>query len=91
MVERLIRAGHLRRYVRETVRRAKATPTVERIAASAELLLEPQPTINYILGGPTDDQYQSKCQKKIVIACSHSPSPGKHHPRPGQHQSSLAN
>ena len=55
MVERLIRAGHLRRYVRETVRGAEAAIVVERIAAKAELPLEPRITINYILGGPVDD------------------------------------
>ena len=40
---------------------------VERIAASAELLPEPRPTINYILGRPIDDQYQSKCQKRRML------------------------
>ena len=67
MVEKLIRAGHLRRYVRETVRRAKVAPTVERISTNAELPPEPWLTINYILGGPTDDQYQSKRQKKRLL------------------------
>ena len=64
MVEKLIRAAHLRRYIQETVRGAEAAPTVERITASTELPPEPRPTINYILGGPADDQYQSKRQKK---------------------------
>ena len=67
MVERLIRAGQLRRYVRETVRRAEVTPAVERIAASVELLPKPRPTINYILGGPVDNQYQSKRQKRRLL------------------------
>ena len=67
MVERLIKVGHLKRYVRETVRRAEAAHSVERIEASLELPLEPRPTINYILGGPTDDQYQSKHQKKRLL------------------------
>ena len=40
---------------------------VERIAASAKVLLEPRPTINYILGGPIDDQYQSKRQKRRLL------------------------
>ena len=52
-MERLIRVGHLRRYVRETVRR--------------ELPPKPRPTINYILGGPVDDQYQSKHQKRRLL------------------------
>ena len=34
---------------------AETAPVAERIAASSELPSEPQPTINYILGGPTDD------------------------------------
>ena len=67
LVERLIRAGHLRRYVWETIRGAEEAPAFERIAASAELLPEPRPTINYILGGPVDDQYQSKCQKTRLL------------------------
>ena len=56
-VERLIRADHLRRYVRETVHGNEAAPVVERIATSAELPPEPRPTINYLLGGPAGDQY----------------------------------
>ena len=55
LVEMLIRVGHLRRYVRETVREVEAAPAVERIAVSAELPPEPLPTINYILGGPIDN------------------------------------
>ena len=67
MVEKLIRANHLRRYVWETVRGNEAAHAVERIAASAKLPPEPQPTINYILGSPTNDQYQSKLQKKRLL------------------------
>ena len=41
---------------------------VERIAAHAELLPEPWPTINYILGGrPADNRYHSKSQKKRLL------------------------
>ena len=57
MVEKLIRAGHLRRYIWEAVRVAEAAPAVKRIADGAKLLPEPWPTINNILGGPVDDQY----------------------------------
>ena len=70
MVERLIRDGHLKRYVREMTRRAEATLTIERIAANAELPPEPWPTINYILGGPDDDQYQFKLQKKRLLCAA---------------------
>ena len=34
---------------------------------SSELLSETQPTINYILGGPIDDQYQSKRQRRKLL------------------------
>ena len=67
VVEKLIMVGHLRRYVQETISEAEAALAIERIAASSGLPLEPRPTINYILGGPTDDQYQSKCQKKRLL------------------------
>ena len=67
LVEKLIRAGHLRRYVRETVREAEAALAVERIVAAAELPLEPRPTINYIMGSSADDQYQSKRQKRKLL------------------------
>ena len=67
LVERIIMADHLRRYVRETTCGVKAAPVIERIAASAELPPESRPTINYILGGPTDNQYQSKRQKKRLL------------------------
>ena len=66
-MERLIRAGHLKRYIRETVRVSKAAPVVERIASISELPPEPRPTINYILGDVADDQYQSKRQKKSML------------------------
>ena len=67
LVERLIRADHVRRYVREIVHRAKTAPAIERIAANAELPSEPWPTINYILGGPVDDQFHSKRQKRRLL------------------------
>ena len=66
-MEKLIRAGHLRKYIRESAYPAETTPVDERIAASSELPSEPRPTINYILGGLADDQYQSKCQRKKLL------------------------
>ena len=57
MVEKLIKIGHRRRYIRETVRVTEAAPAVKRIAVGLELLPKPRPTINYTLGGLTDDQY----------------------------------
>ena len=71
LVERLIRAGHLRRYIRESARSAETALVAERIMASLELLSEPRPTINYILGGLDNDQYQSKRQrKKLLLAAT---------------------
>ena len=46
---------------------AKAASAVERITANVELPPEPQPTINYILGGPVNDQYQSKSQNRRLL------------------------
>ena len=59
--------GHLRRYIWEPACPAKTAPVAERIAASSELPSEPRPTINYILGGPADDQYQSKRQREKLL------------------------
>ena len=61
------KVNHLRRYVQETTHGAKTAPAVERIAANAKLLLEPRPTINYIPGGPVNDQYQFKRQKRRLL------------------------
>ena len=61
MVERLIKAGHLRRYVKNVDCGEESAPTTDRITAGAVAPFESRPTINYILGGLFDDQYQSKC------------------------------
>ena len=67
IVERLIKADYLKRYVREMVRRVEAAPTVEGIVVNAELQPKPWPTINYILGCPADNQYQYKLHKKRAL------------------------
>ena len=67
MVERLIKAGHLKRYVREVDRRAESRPPLNKITVSETVSLESRPTINYILGGPSDDRYQSKHQQKKLL------------------------
>ena len=54
MVERLIRADHLRRYLREPTRGVTVAPTTDR-------------AINFILGGSTDNQYQSKKQRRRIL------------------------
>ena len=67
LVKRLIKAGNLRRYVREVDRGAESGPTTYRITASMAALLESRPTINYILGGPFDEQNKSKRQQKKLL------------------------
>ena len=58
LLKKLIRAGHLRQYLRELTRRA---------IAEIEHVPKPRPTINFILGGPADDQYQSKKQRRRML------------------------
>ena len=50
MMERLIRAGHLRRYLRESTRGVVVAPTADRAIAEIEHLPESRSTINFILG-----------------------------------------
>ena len=67
MVEKLIRAGHLRRYLREPTHGAPAVPTPDRPVADTEHASGPRLTINFILGGLADGQYQSKKQWRRMI------------------------
>ena len=67
MVERVIRAGHLRRYIREVDREEESGPILGRITTSVTAKSESRLAINYILGGPLDDQYQSKRQQKNLM------------------------
>ena len=71
MVEKLVRAGHLRRYLRDPTRGPTVAPTANKAIVEIEPAPEPRPTINFILGGPTDNQYQSKKQwRRILRAAS---------------------
>ena len=67
MIERLIRAGHLRKFIREATCTAETAPTSNRAVVAAENSSEPRPTINFILGGPVDDQYQSKRKRRKML------------------------
>ena len=67
MVEKLIKAGHLRRYVKEPDQEVESGQAANRITIGTSTPTESRPTINYILGGPSDDQYQSKCQQKKLL------------------------
>ena len=67
LVEKLIRVGHLRRYLREPTRGTTATPTADKAVANIEHASEPRSTINFILGGSADSQYQSKKQRRRML------------------------
>ena len=60
-------AGDLIRYVKEVDRETESEPPVDRITADATAPLETRLAINYILGGPSDDQYQSKRQQRKLL------------------------
>ena len=67
LVEKLIKERHLRRYLREVDQGVESGQPTGRITASPAALSEPRLAINYILGGPANDQYQSKRQKKKLV------------------------
>ena len=54
VVENLIRAGHLRRYLREPTQGATVATTAGGAVAEIEHTPRPRPTINFIMGGPAD-------------------------------------
>ena len=66
-MERLIIAGHLIRYIREVDHGEEYAPTADRTTAGVAAPFESRPTISYVLGGPFDDQYQSKHQQKKLL------------------------
>ena len=67
LVERLIQAGHLRQYLREPTRGATAATIAGGAIAEIEHAPGPRSTVNFILGGPADNQYQSKKQRRIML------------------------
>ena len=67
LIENLIRVGHLKWYLRDPTRGATAAPTTNRAVAEIEHAPKPRPTINFILGGPTDSQYQSNKQRRRTL------------------------
>ena len=60
LVEMLIQASHLRQYLREPTRGATAATTTGGAVSKIEHAPGPRLTINFILRGPADNQYQSK-------------------------------
>ena len=67
LVEKLILAGHLRRYIREPTHEVAVTPIADRVVVDIEHASGPRPAINFILGGLADRQYQSKKQRRKML------------------------
>ena len=71
LVERLIWVVHLRRFIRELTCRTETSPTTDRAIVATKYPSESRATINFVLGGPIDDQYRSKRQRrKMLLAAS---------------------
>ena len=49
-----MKAGHLRRYIREIDHEVESGQVADRVTAATEAPSEFRPVINYILGGPSD-------------------------------------
>ena len=67
LVEKFIKVGHLKRYIREIDQGSEPRQDADIIIVGIVALSESRPAINYILGGPSDDQYQSKLQQKKLL------------------------
>ena len=63
----MIKARHLRKYIREIDQGAEPRQVADRITTGAVASPKSRPAINYILGGPSDDRYQSKLQQKKLL------------------------
>ena len=55
LVEKLIKDGHLGRYVKEVDHKEESGKAVDRITARAAIPSKSRLAINYILGGPSDN------------------------------------
>ena len=49
--------GHLRRYIREIDQIVESGQAMDRVTGAVAAPSESRPAINYILGGPSEDQY----------------------------------
>ena len=67
LVEKLIRGGHLRRYLREPTRGAAVATTAGGAVVEIEHALGPRSTTNFILGGPANNQCQSNKQRRRML------------------------
>ena len=64
LVEKLIWARHLRRYIRESINGVATAPTADTVIVDTEHASGPRQAINFTLGGSTDSQYQYKKQRR---------------------------
>ena len=55
MVEKLIKAEHLRRYIKEIDHGVELGQLADKITTAMATPLESRPDINYILTGPSDN------------------------------------
>ena len=62
MVEKVIKVGHLKRYVKEPDHGVESGQPTNKITTDVTTPIKSRLAINYILGGPFDDQHQSKRQ-----------------------------
>ena len=67
LVENFIKARHLKRYVKEGDHREESRQAANKVTTGVAIPTNSRPAINYILGGPSDDQYQSKRQQKKLL------------------------
>ena len=63
----MIKERHLKRYLKEVDQGVESGQPIGRITANPTAQSKPRLAINYILGSPADDQYQSKWQHKRLI------------------------
>ena len=66
-MEKLIKVGHLRKHIREIDEGVESGQAADRITVGTTVSSESRPTMNYILGGSSNDQYQSKHQQKKLL------------------------
>ena len=65
MVEKLVKVGHLKQYVRSE---GKGGETCQGLAVAAPTtLVAPRAVINNIHGGPLDEEYSSKRKRKMLF------------------------
>ena len=67
LMEKLIRARHLRRYIQEPTHGVAVAPTADKVVVDIEHASGSRPAINFILGGLTNSYYQSKKQRKKML------------------------